>query len=504
MRANPILYFSFVALGVLAYFLQSMTILSSDVSSLLYDTKLFLAGGTYVTDFFETNPPMIFFIYSPVVLFAKISGMPTSVLVRLYTALLALLSITCCQILLKNILNKDDDKLRYVIFFILTFVFLFLPNSDFGQREHFLLIFMMPYLFAAVLTAQGKPIHPGLAVLIGVMAGFGFGLKPFFLPALVFVELYLIFARRSIMSCFRIESVICASMLLIYLAYIFLVHPNYIHIMLPLLFTFYFPSIKESWFVLLTDSTTIFCFILLGYYLIFYNKKHYPELTAILILAFCGMIVAFVLPRTLWWSHLLPVVGLSCLLVAIFIYQLFYEKIKKGLISNKELSLLIAIGLLMPLMLCVERAILIVNYNKSFNSNPFIQSLRQANSQSVYCIARGILCFPLLQDTKHEFAGRFPLLWWINGLLQMEKNSGLTALAQQQKNFLMNVLIEDLNQQQPQTVIVRPTTAKNSFDMLKYLLQDEKFQQVWSQYRYVDTFDDLMVYERINSVHQAG
>ena len=62
-------------LAVMGYVLQSIIPLNSDVASLLFDTKLFIHGGTYVKDFFETNPPMIFLIYSPVVIAANLTSL---------------------------------------------------------------------------------------------------------------------------------------------------------------------------------------------------------------------------------------------------------------------------------------------------------------------------------------------------------------------------------------------------------------------------------------------
>src|SRR6185437_2828635 len=62
-------------LFILAYIVQSLGALNSDVASLLYDTKLLLMGGTYVKDFFETNPPMVLYLYAPVILIEKLTSL---------------------------------------------------------------------------------------------------------------------------------------------------------------------------------------------------------------------------------------------------------------------------------------------------------------------------------------------------------------------------------------------------------------------------------------------
>jgi hypothetical protein len=61
------------------------------------------------------------------------------------------------------------------------------PGFSFGQREHACVLFAMPYLAAAVMRLQGGQSLPKpLAIAVGLLAGIGFAIKPYFLavPAL--------------------------------------------------------------------------------------------------------------------------------------------------------------------------------------------------------------------------------------------------------------------------------------------------------------------------------
>src|SRR5205823_4149456 len=127
-----------IMMAVTGYILQSIIFLNGDVASLLFDTKLFLHGGTYVKDFFETNPPMIFIIYSPAVIAAGLASIDVESLINLYIVFLGLVSIVCCSYLLNKIIVDSDYRLRYVTIFTLAFIFFLLPVRDFGQREHVL------------------------------------------------------------------------------------------------------------------------------------------------------------------------------------------------------------------------------------------------------------------------------------------------------------------------------------------------------------------------------
>ncbi len=55
-----------------AWKLQSALFLNYDVSWLMHASERLLAGGTYSRDFFETNPPLILYLYLPPVIFSKI------------------------------------------------------------------------------------------------------------------------------------------------------------------------------------------------------------------------------------------------------------------------------------------------------------------------------------------------------------------------------------------------------------------------------------------------
>src|SRR5580700_2691649 len=171
----------FISIAMMAYIMRAQVVLNGDVASLLYDTELFLSGGTYVKDFFETNPPMIFILYSPIVILQKITHFNIKTIVCFYIILFAFISLAVCYALLKHIISEKDSYLRSAIIFVLLCAFLLIPITDFGQREHLLCILGMPYVFAVVVRAKGIAISVTEATVIGLIGGLVFSLKPFFL-----------------------------------------------------------------------------------------------------------------------------------------------------------------------------------------------------------------------------------------------------------------------------------------------------------------------------------
>ena len=96
------------------FFGQLHILPSCDIPSLLYDTHLFLQGGTYIRDFFETNPPLIFFIYSPAVFLAKITGVQEVSVFKFYTILMAGISCYIVSLLLK-IMQREVNFQRFML-----------------------------------------------------------------------------------------------------------------------------------------------------------------------------------------------------------------------------------------------------------------------------------------------------------------------------------------------------------------------------------------------------
>lgn len=504
-------YFSISVLiiATIAYFVQSMFILNGDVASLLFDTQLFLAGGTYVKDFFETNPPMIFIIYSPASLFAQLTSTTITPVIRIYIILLALLSITCCSVLLKKIIKEKDNSLRYTLLYTLLFIFLFMTVGEFGQREHLLVILMFPYLFAAVVNIQNQRINPLLAILIGSMAALGFGLKPYFLLTIVLIELYTIIMKRNWLGWVRIEAVACAGLLVSYLIFIFLYQPNYIHIMLPLISHFYFSGIQQPWFDIFSQLNSIFCFTAFAYYFFFYDKKYYETLSRVLILALTGMIFAFLITQTAWSYHVFPALCLAITLITLYVFSFFSNEISHHSLCKKERLFLVSAAFIVPLSIFIMELENATFLTRSFHTSSLVKYIQQhPEEHKIYCFSSYTtgFCFPLVYMTQHEFSGRFPFFWWVRGLIKLEQNSpqGLPDSLQKEKNFFLDAIADDLNHYQPNLITINvgkdTLVLTDHFDYIAYFSQNEAFRNAWKQYHFVGKMGDYLTYQRDHNI----
>ncbi len=469
-----------ILIFIFAYFLQLHLLLSGDVGYLLYVANQVLAGGTYAKDFLETNPPMIFYLYTPACLLTKLTGLNIILSVRLYILFLISLSFNVCLSLIKHLIQPQDKFLYFILYSSLLFILLFLPAYHFGQREHLLLILMLPYLFASVLYLENKPISYPYAFLIGLLAGLGFALKPFFLPPLILVELYIMLYQRRFSSVFRIETFTIACVLIIYLGSILIFQPNYIHIMLPLISHLYFNGMIEPWPFIFSNPTVYFCLAVFLSYLLFSKQRNYHHLSTVFFLALIGMIAAFIIPQSAWYYHVIPALGLASLLIA---FCLGRE------ISNPFLFLAVcAVFLFIPVnqsYKLYKQGIYLKNEGAPTKLAAYINSLPEQHSIFCFSTRTPETCFPLVYNTHSLYSGRYPFFWWLKGLLKKESSG---EVIEKDKQFLVSILTNDLNHKH-NLIIISP-----EFDFITYFSKDERFRQVWQHYTYLITIDGFQLY----------
>jgi len=197
-----------------------------DVAYILYSAGRVLNGARLYTDIFDNNPPLIFWISSGPVLFARLLRISdiTSFRVCLLLLTAGVLGLSWC--FLRSLAPRPSPAhrccLAAAVFLLVAF-----PLGDFGQREHIMLILLLPYLLGAVPRAAGRNPTWRLSVIAGALAGLGLALKPFFLPVWFGIEAYLTIFKRQGAPWKRLENVSLGLVLALYLTIIVLLTPEY-------------------------------------------------------------------------------------------------------------------------------------------------------------------------------------------------------------------------------------------------------------------------------------
>lgn len=510
MNLKTIYYLTFMALIItLAFYFQTKVFFSPDVDYLLYASNQLLHHAKYGPDIFETNPPMILYFYIPAILLAKTFSIPLITSLRCYLYFFIILSLTLCSFLLKKIIKNNDNIVRHFIFYTITGSLLFLPNIAFAQREHVLMILILPYLLSSVLALENKSINPLLACLIGVMAGVGFSLKPFFLITPCLIELYFIIKKRQPFAWIRIETAVILSILILYLLSIFIFQPGYIYQVLPFVSRYYFQGVALPWGDFVFFENILFCMSIGVSYFFYCKHDSYRSLGMIVELALIGMIVAFLIPKTPWFYHVLPSLILSLIIIASILGQAIASCARKNLNHYffRWDSIIILMGLAMVLVFPLHYQHRLTNLVKQFHHDHPMNAVsdyinQQTGPHSLACFALGTAdCFPYVFDTNSIYAQRYPSFWWYRGLRYDEKTHPSEKMTRD-KNTLIDYFAEDLNRYHPRWVAIDEKHFKilenNQFDIVNYFLTNEKFRLAWQHYRYLLTLNSIKLYERIS------
>src|SRR5579862_1201114 len=397
----------------LCYFLQTQLFFSGDVGYLLHVTNEILLGKKYGQDILETNPPMILYLYMPVCLIAKYSAVNIMTIMRIYTLFLASISAYCSYFLLKGIFKPQDKKIIYAIYYMLLFILFLLPADDFAQREHFLMILILPYLFSTILILQKYKLPKGIKFLIGIAAGAGFALKPYFLAPLLLIELNVFLVKKSFYTSFRMETFTIASVFILYLISIYLFQPSYFKIVLPLVSEFYFIGVQQNWLVVLLNEITIFTAFIGCLYFIFYKEDKCLAVSGTLMFAMIGMLIAFILPRTAWYYHVLPALALAFLLLAYYIGMfLKYDSSTSSVFAKHNVVVLLS-GLVIAFtpvtFLAVRYGYYFLYENNNGTRGQVIAYVNNhKNIKSIFCFSVKTTrdCFPLVYATQKEYGSR--------------------------------------------------------------------------------------------------
>ena len=149
--------------------------LNNDVTFLAWTAEQVLGAPVYGRDIFDVNPPLSFMLYSPAAFLAPWTGYDPAI--RLSVILLSALSIAAFW-------HAANREMRVALSIVLALFFVLAFPNHFAQREQIAFLLCAPYV-----AGRGK--GRGWAVLIGLMAGIGFMIKPHFL-----IPLAMLFAYR--------------------------------------------------------------------------------------------------------------------------------------------------------------------------------------------------------------------------------------------------------------------------------------------------------------------
>ncbi len=493
-----------IVFSLLAYFIQTHLYLHKDVAIITHTAAALLAGETYAKNIFEPNPPMIFYLSMPAIVIAKFISIPVLSAMRIYVITLAAISIACSVFMIKKLFSHNIF-LIYLLAYVMGYVLLFLPAQHFAQREHFLLILILPYLFLTALRLEKKQINGFFAAGIGLAAGIGFAIKPHFLSAFLLIELYVMLQKRNLLSWVRVETLCILGVFAAYITAIFLFYPAYLHDVLPLWMTYY-AAITHPFSEILFYPALLYCFAVIIFYFMTRHLNECKIICQLFLMALIGFIFSYLAPRVAWYYHILPALGIACLLAALILGQIAPSMIKKSQTKYKTFSLtaMISIVYLVPFAISINLFIIAAYY---FNSETDLSRLtqffaKQKRPTTFFLLAMTHDSTVVEFYAPTHYVGNFPILIWeYNQLILHHFPSEKAYRYESNVPHLIDNISQELNEKKPEFVIVNVPSSIHylgtEVNYIKKYSRYKSFQTAWLAYHYLQRIGEYTIYERI-------
>jgi len=499
-------YFLFIIcfiILIVAWLLQSNLFINWDSSVLMREAQLLLTGGNYGSDFLEINPPMCIYLYILPVVLTKIFPINMILALRLYVFVICSLSLFVCYGLLQKIFSIKDTFLFFIFFSVLLTVFLIFPVTDFSEREHLILVLTVPYFFAFSARLQGNSLGSVQAIMVGVLAGIGFAIKPFFLITFFFLEIYYIVSTKNKYAWVRKETTIIILLLFVYLLSVVLFYKSYINFIIPLVSRFYYASIQDSYREIILYPCAFFCYYIAALFFLVQNKENpYKVLSTVLFIALIGYLFAYFIQQTAWSYHLLPANSVAILLASL-LFCVVITRIKNNQREYWLTPILMVVFFAFPIYVITSSLSNGLAYkNDQANLITFFKKYAQHKSICSFQASIAVI-FPAVDYANVNFPCRnLALIWMPNTVRQTKIHPNIIATQQLQHDeaIFINMISEDLTIHKPDFILVdvlkqRFYSENISFSYLEHLLKNKQFQIAWKNYSYFTTVSKDVIYK---------
>jgi hypothetical protein len=502
------------ALSALGLYLQFTVYINHDVGWVVHSAGWMLQGKVFGRDIIAANPPLIWFLSLPPALVATAAGISEVLSLRIYVVALDVLCLALTWQALKPLRQRGADIERAVIIAAAAFFLFVVPGRDFAQREYLAFALGLPYVVLVTWRADdGAPPTRGFAIFAGVLAGLGFGLKPYFLLAPMGLEAALLWRVRNWRSVLRPETVALALTLVLYLVTVVAFTPAYLTKVVPNVRDIYWGFENQTvgalaWRVALSV-------VLLGFVQAIRLPPRLARYKNALSICAVAFLASYFIQGKGYSYHIFPAAAFVGTAFALAVSHLIVEGLrphaqrrggKTALLSAAVVTLVIATG--------VKAWDVIEWYDES---NVTTGSYGRLVGSLINCIDR----FTRKGDyfyafSTHPFPG-FPIADYVSAEWGSRTNSELAVPAivkfdrgevpiasnrfRQAEAYFRNIVVDDFVKNRPRVVFVNDKPPRHGigdlpFDDIAYYRQDPRFAAAWAHYHEVAPIEDIRVFLR--------
>jgi hypothetical protein len=498
-RLLPYLVWTF-SLGSQFFYLAS-----TDATWLLTVGRRLLDGSQlYSAEIVEVNTPPIMYVMAGIVWIAdRLGATPLNVWRFAVAGLIAGTVVLLARILDATLQSRAAD-LRLPILATVTTLLTCLPGDATGEREHLVVLCLLPYTFLSALRAGGATSPRHYAILAGALMGFAVWLKPHHVLAVLLVEVGVAFRRRTLAALATWELGVGMAVIIGYAGWIAWRIPQFYSSAVPLALQFY-PSYGR-----LALRPVHFTYVIAAVVALVACRS--PRIAVMMVsqafLAGLGSFAAFVLQDKGWRYQALPhktflLMAAAIGLAAVFRAWFPYLEKRYGARVRPWARLGASLALLTPALLVVWTSVRADQAGRSLTRIRALERLLRAiQLQRAEPLRLMVLdeypfpAFPLVTSVHAEWTSRFASMWMLPAILDAESRAVRPAPWMiDGRRYLTTSIVEDMIRRKPNVVIVKRT---GPIDILTELSRDEGFRRLWAGFRATEIVNGYEFYQPLD------
>ena len=509
------------AIGVYAIF--QLQHANHDVSWLIQCAVRMLNGAVLYRDIIEVNPPLIILLIIAPIWLAEMLGLDPTTAFHVFCIIIGAASLALCNRVDSGGLFERMPRTRALFYLLLAFFYFVYSIPHFGQREHLMIMLVMPYLVLAAERRGQRHVGAKLAVTIGLFAGIGLALKPFFLILWLAIEIYLALSAGSARRVLRVENLAIVLVQFAYALIIFLFFFAYVEEVVPFVGALYGSRNREFWLVAVH---ALFLGLIISFPIIAFQRRRLfkSPLFPILLIAAIAFLAAFLVQQKGWAYHLVPALVTSFTLALMLLSAGIEAGIGKP--AKRAQRAVLALVFVAVLTYPVAQATGLFQFYPFNFFAPLTPSYRAtlsrldalvetyANKQPIFALSAAVWpAYSLLSHGRARWPYRYPSLWPVPAFYKdplpsagAPKYNSIQTMSAHERDFL-TAIVSDLLATPPKLVFVDAGSPKltwrvgdptrsNDFDYVEYLHQDPRFGRFWRQYAKIETVERFDVYRR--------
>jgi hypothetical protein len=475
--------------------------LNHDAAAILQFADRMLGGERLYVDLIDFNPPITFWLDLPAVFAAHVLGLETPTALVLYFLVLFAVILTFTHHLINRLVA--DGAVRKMLLPSLLFCALVYPGHSFAQREHLLFVLATPYGIVAAARSLGQSVTHGPTMVAALLIALAVCMKPHFAALVLPVELYVMARIRIRRYAVSVTPWVIVATGILYLALVFLLAPEYVFSIIPLVTRYYAEHGPTLLDLLIGDQVPALLAAIVVFGSIAFTGSG-MALARILTLLTLGATLAGILQDKGWDYHFLAARSFALVLFAVTVAALADRLIthKKTLVSVIMAGLFVVSGVLSP-PFQTERAFAASPAGRLL---PIIRA--HAEGKPVLWLTTSIYPqFPVLDYTGSRLAMPFMSLWLLPALYETAAAADGSFVYTEPdamspaEALVFNSVGTSMVTLKPALVIVTRSSDDRGFrgiefDYLRYFERNPDFAAEFAHYTKLTTLSGWTIYER--------